>query len=247
MALKTIDESSVDLTITSPPYDNLRTYGGYEVDYGIVIKELFRVTKSGGVVVWIVADQTIDGGETGTSFKQALQFMESGFLLHDTMIWRKNSHNTHKCRYISAFEYMFVFSKGKPKTTNLICDRRNISAGSKVHGSWRCEDGKTKAMNGKKSGRIIKEYGARYNVWDIPPDRKNRGIHPAVFPVRLVRDHIISWSNPGDLVLDPFAGSGTTAVACIQENRDFVCFEINKAYCDYAKARILQESQQLRF
>lgn len=238
--LKLLDNFCIDLTVTSPPYDHLRDYCGYDVDFEIVISELYRVTREGGVVVWIVADQTVNGSETGSSFRQALYFLEQGFKLHDTMIWRKNSYYTHKNRYISCFEYMFVFSKGKPKTTNIICDRKNIYAGTRIHGKSRQVDGSTKVNSGTRCGRTVKEYGMRFNVWDIPPDRCNHSIHPAVFPVRLARDHIVSWSSPGELVLDPFMGSGTTAVACIQEDRDFIGFEIEKTYCDYAEGRVQQ-------
>ena len=119
--MRGIPDGSVDLTVTAPPYDNLRTYNGFAWDFEGVAKELFRVTKHGGVVVWVVGDQTIKGNETGTLFRQALFFKDCGFNLHDTMIWKKTNPIplTHN-RFEQSFEYMFVFSKGSPKTFNPI-------------------------------------------------------------------------------------------------------------------------------
>ena len=95
--MQDIQDSSIDLTVTSPPYDNLRSYNGNNALWGehvwkAAIKDLYRVTKDGGVVVWVVGDATIKGSETGTSFKQALWAMECGFRLHDTMIYAKNNY-----------------------------------------------------------------------------------------------------------------------------------------------------------
>lgn len=236
--LKTLDDNSIDLTVTSPPYDNLRLYNGYSFDFENIAKELYRVTKKGGVIVWIVNDSTINGSESGTSFRQALYFKEIGFNLHDTMIWQKISPFTHKNRYIADFEYMFILSKGKPKTANLICDRKNKWAGTQVHGTLQQKnDGQLVTINGKGK-RIIKEYGARYNVWNIPAEKNNKTGHPAVFPIRLVKDHIITWSEENDIVLDCFMGSGTTALACKELNRQFIGMEIDDTYFNIAKERI---------
>ena len=243
--MKRLDDESIDLVVTSPPYDNLRTYNGFSFDFKGTAKELYRVVKQGGVVVWIVSDSTVNGSETGTSFKQALFFKEIGFNLHDTMIWRKISPFTHKNRYIADFEYMFVFSKGKPKTTNIICDRKNKWGGTPVHGTLQQKnDGKLAEINGKGK-RKVKEYGARYNVWDIPPEKNNRTGHPAVFPRAIAKDHILSWSNKGDTVLDPFSGSGTTAIEAINNGREFIGFEISKEYYDKSLQRINDETAQM--
>lgn len=91
--MKEIPDDFIDLTVTSPPYDNLRDYNN-EMTWNFekfkeVAKELFRITKPGGVVVWVVGDATIKGSETGTSFRQALFFKDCGFNLHDTMIYKK--------------------------------------------------------------------------------------------------------------------------------------------------------------
>lgn len=245
--MKKMQNEIIDLTITSPPYDNLRTYNGnYEFDFVNIAKELYRITKKGGVVVWIVNDATINGSETGTSFKQALYFKEIGFNLHDTMIWKKISPFTHKNRYISNFEYMFILSKGKPKTTNIIFDRKNKWAGVKVHGTLQQKnDGRLTEINGKKKNRVVKEYGARFNVWEIPPDKNNKTGHPAVFPINLVKDHLLSWSNEGDLILDCFMGSGTTGVVCKKLNRNFIGIEIDESYFNIAKKRIEEAKEQI--
>ena len=236
--LKTLPDDSVDLTITSPPYDNLRTYGGFEWDFEATAKELYRVTKQGGVVVWIVNDSTIKGSETGTSFKQALHFKECGFNLHDTMIWQKISPFQHKNRYISCFEYMFIFSKGKPKTANLICDRKNKWSGTQIHGTERQANGATKQLSNVQKSKKVKDFGARLNVWDIPSEKNNKSGHPAVFPERIAKDHIISWSNEGDVVLDPFIGSGTTALAAIKTGRQYIGFDVSEEYCEMARRRV---------
>lgn len=233
-------DNSIDLTVTSPPYDSLRTYNGFTWDFEATAKELYRVTKKGGVVVWIVADSTVKGSETGTSFKQALFFKEVGFNLHDTMIWNKEMLTfPNPLRYHNGFEYMFILSKGKPKTVNLIEDRVNKYAGTYIHGTSRQVNGDTTKQSGAGK-RLVKDVGARFNVWNITTVQspKERTGHPAQFPEKLARDHIISWSNEGDTVLDPFMGSGTTGVACLHTGRHFIGFEISEEYCDIAKMRL---------
>lgn len=235
--MKMLPDRCVDLTVTSPPYDNLRTYNGIVFDFESTAKELYRITKQGGVVVWIVNDATINGSETGTSFKQALFFKECGFNLHDTMIWFKpNCFNfgSNNC-YKQSFEYMFVFSKGKPNTINLIKDIPAKNAG-------KTQKGARKHANGKRDivpDFVCSDFKRRYNVWNVNVESKNNG-HPAVFPEKLVKDHILSWSKEGDIVFDPFIGSGTTAKMAIQTNRNFIGFEISREYCEIAKNRIEQ-------
>jgi len=236
-----LKECSIDLTVTSPPYDNLRTYNG-SLDWGDhvwkpVIQELFRVTKEGGVVVWVVGDATIKGSETGTSFKQALFAMECGFRLHDTMIWNKGCFSAVgalKVRYAPVFEYMFIFSKGKAKTFNPIKDRKTLHGGKVVNGTVRNKDGSMKSFSKEVT---INEYGQRYNIWKQPPKRQ-RGGHPAPFPEQLAYDHIISWSNEGDTVFDPFLGSGTTGKMATQNGRNFIGIEKDAEYFEIAKNRI---------
>lgn len=195
--MKNIPDGSIDLTVTSPPYDNLRTYNGNISQWSFekfqeIAKELYRVTADGGVVVWIVADATIKGSETGTSFRQALWFMECGFNLHDTMIWEKSAFsNPFPNRYHQVFEYMFIFSKLKPKSFTPIEDRKNKHAGCVSSSTIREPDGTLHHRSKKK----INDYGKRFNVWKISEVKRNNLGHPAPFPEQLANDHIISWRN----------------------------------------------------
>lgn len=227
-------DNLIDLTVTSPPYDNLRDYKGYSFPFEEIAKELFRVTKEGGVVVWVVSDATINGNESGTSFKQALYFKEIGFNLHDTMIWTKDGGGaigSNKC-YTQNFEYMFIFSKGKINTANLIYDKPNGSFGKNKSGiGRRLVNGKHKIENRKQST----EFSRRNNYWYIAPQK---GEHPAVFPEKLANDHIITWSNENDLIYDPFMGSGTTAKMAILNNRKYIGSEISTDYCKIIETRI---------
>ena len=198
------------------------------------------------MVVWIVNDQTIDGSETGTSFKQALYAMECGFRLHDTMIWYKGSSAfPNSNRYYPSFEYMFVFSKGEPRSVNLLKDRANRWAGTKVHGTHRQKDGTIKRKEFCNQ-KVYNEYGVRFNVWEIPCEKHNTTGHPAVFPISIARDHILTWSNKNDIVLDPFTGSGTTALAAYETQRRFIGFEISPEYYKAAKERLDRETAQVR-
>lgn len=234
-----IPDKSIDLTVTSPPYDDLRTYNGFSWDFEGTAEQLYRVTKPGGVIVWIVNDSTVKGSETGTSFKQALYFKSLGFNLHDTMIWQKaGTVFPSRFRYYANFEYMFILSKGKPKAINLIADRVNKCAGHKITSTERQRDGSLRRSNAAKAGKITKECGVRFNVWQIRQASGNKTGHPAVFPERLAHDHIISWSNEGDTVLDPFMGSGTTGVAAKRTGRHFIGIELSEHYFNIAKTRI---------
>jgi len=242
--MRMLPDSSIDLTVTSPPYDDLRTYNGYNFDFEATAKELYRVTKDGGVVVWVVGDRTQNGSETGTSFKQALFFKEIGFSLHDTMIYEKDSISFPDTnRYYQIFEYMFVLSKGKPKTVNLISDRKNKWADGKkrIKGRERQSDG---SLKGRRKGNLLKSHGVRFNIWRFSTG-KNKSTkdtiayqHPAIFPETLANDHILSWTNPNDIVLDPFMGSGTTAKMATVNNRQFLGFEISEEYVGIANKRL---------
>ena len=244
--MKRMPDEFIDLTVTSPPYDNLRTYKGYVFPFEDIAKELYRVTKQGGVIVWVVSDATINGSETGTSFKQALFFMECGFCLYDTMIWIKNQLQfPTKNKYHNAFEYMFVFSKGKPKSINLIADKENVSFGRNPR--KRTERQKNGDLKDVPKAKRYKQYGIRWNYWLIY--NQNRGEHlkhPATFPEQLAADHIYSWSNEGDLVYDPFGGSGTTAKMAHQLNRNWVLSEISSEYCEIAQKRISAHTAQTK-
>jgi site-specific DNA-methyltransferase (adenine-specific) len=232
--MKSLPNASIDLTVTSPPYDNLRTYNGYSFDFENIAKELYRLTKDGGVVVWVIGDATINGSETGTSFKQALYFKDIGFNLHDTMIWEKTGRLPTQDRYYAIFEYMFVFSKGKPKAMNFICDHKT-TAGGRVQ---KKDSVINKGNNVKGDGFFIRnEFARRPNIWKINIG-VNKTTHPAIFPESLANDHIISWSNDGDTVLDCFLGSGTTGKVAKQLNRQFIGIEISPEYLEIAKKRI---------
>ena len=234
-------DNFIDLTVTSPPYDDLRIYNGYSFDFESVAKELYRVTKQGGVVVWVVGDATVNGSETCTSFKQALFFKEIGFNLHDTMIWEKSTFSAVgalKTRYAPVFEYMFILTKGKLKTFNPIKDKPNKHFGVAHHGTYRTRDGGTKQVVGKAKGKVVAEYGQRHNVWKINEEKVLNKVHPAVFPEQLANDHIISWSNEGDLVYDPFAGSGTSGKMAILNKRKCIMSEISSEYCEIIKKRL---------
>lgn len=232
-----IEDASIDLVVTSPPYDNLRTYGGHSWDFEGVAQQLWRVIKPGGVVVWVVADATIDGSETGTSFRQALRFMEIGFRLHDTMIYRRQGRYPDEKRYWSDFEYMFVLSNDTPSVANLIRDEKCKKPGAGVY-TERSRDG---SLVPNFSGRTTHEFKARSNIWDFGVATNGTcHSHPASFPENLARDHILSWSNEGDLVLDPFSGSGTTAKMARLMGRRAIGIEINERYCEIAVSRLRQ-------
>lgn len=251
-----IDDESIDLVITSPPYGNMRDYTGNDFDFDGIAFELHRVVAKGGVIVWVVGDEVVDGSESGESFLQALFFKDIGFRLHDTMIYEKTGTNyPSKGRYTQIFEYMFVLSKGKPKTWNPIKDVVKKWAGSWGTTTNRQKDGSLKISNSTTCNSISTEkatednpihgYKQRTNVWRYKNGKKFAHTdeyaykHPATFPESLARDHIITWSNPGDIVLDPLCGSGTTLKMAYLENRQFIGIDASMDYCDLARRRMI--------
>jgi site-specific DNA-methyltransferase (adenine-specific) len=238
--LKNIPDESIDLVVTSPPYDNLRSYMGIGDTWNHnkfckIASELYRVIKTGGIIVWVVNDKTEKGSETGTSFRQALHFMDIGFNLNDTMIWQKTNPmpQVKQPRYNQVFEYMFVFSKGTPKTFNPIMEPCKCAG--------QIYDSTCKNMGGE-SGRTHKTFNVnkekvKSNVWNIAV-AQNKTSHTAVYPIQIALDHIYSWSNEGDVVLDPFMGSGTTGLAALQLNRRFIGIEMVEDYFNLSKDRI---------
>jgi DNA modification methylase len=235
--MKGISDGSVDMVLTSPPYDNLRSYKGYSFDFEGVAKELARVVTDGGVVVWVVGDATVNGSETGTSWKQALFFKELGFNIHDTMLYHKVNYVplTHR-RYEQCWEYMFCFSKGTPKTFNPIripC----VGAGSKSHSGkfYHSPDAQKTTVAHKIAP--ISDTKLAPNIFSYVIGSEKTG-HPAVFPLQLAKDQILSWTNGNDVVLDPFMGSGTTAIACRDTGRRFLGFEISDEYVALARQRL---------
>lgn len=224
--MRRFESNSIDLILTSPPYDNLREYNGYEFDFENIAKEIYRVTKQNGILVWVVGDATANGSESGSSFKQALFFLSLGFKLHDTMIFEKNSSTfpakRNGNRYTQIFEYMFVFAKGIV-SANLICDKKNKWAGHKDFS--------------KKLKNPVPEFSPRTNIWKYTTSF-NGVKHPAPFPEALAQDHILTWTIPGNIVYDPFLGSGTTAKMAYLNNRVYIGSEISSEYCKLAVERI---------
>jgi DNA modification methylase len=243
--MRTFPEGVIDLTVTSPPYDNLRTYKGYTFKFEEIAKELYRVTKDGGVVVWVVGDATIKGSETGTSFRQALYFKEIGFNLHDTMIYEKinpipQNHN----RYEQCFEYMFVLSKGKPKTFNPLQEPTKNAGKTFNWGDRVVELDQNQARRHRSTDlRTVKETKTRRNIFSYAIGGGRTG-HPAVFPEQLAQDHILSWSNPGDIVLDPMCGSGTTCKMAKLNGRNYIGIDIAEEYVELARRRVEGVSEE---
>ncbi|KRT95493.1 restriction endonuclease [Bacillus glycinifermentans] len=243
-----IDSCSIDLTVTSPPYDDLRNYNGYSFNFEKTAEELYRITKKGGVVVWVVGDKTHKGSESGTSFKQALFFKEIGFNLHDTMIYRKENplpqnHN----RYEQEFEYMFVFSKGKPNVFNPRkepCRTAGMKYDYSKRGGVASIEECNPAVRRKSVCLVTKDEKTKGNIWSYlvgmhkSTSDKIAFQHPAIFPEKLAEDHILSWSKEGDIVFDPFMGSGTTAKMAALNNRKYIGTEISKEYCEIANKRL---------
>lgn len=222
---------SIDMVLTSPPYDDIRNYGGHDWDFCALAKEVTRVLKPGGAIVWIVGDTTKDGSESLSSFRQALYFKdECGLNVLDTMIYRKQNPGGARGSnrsYWQSFEYMFVMSKGRLKTFNPLNDRQNAKSGKTYTG------GGGRLKNGEKKELKVYQptpHGKRFNVWDVGNTSSDRTTHPAVFPLSLAVDHVLSWSNPGDTVLDPFMGSGTTMLACNETLRTCLGVEICEEY-----------------
>jgi DNA modification methylase len=242
--LGAMSRESVDLVVTSPPYDDLRTYGGHSWDFYGVAWQLKRALKPGGVIVWVVNDKTDDGDETGTSFMQALHFKALGLRLHDTMIYEHCKPFPESTRYHPAFEFMFVFSAGPPRTFNPIRDRDTTTGG--IHSTSTMERQPNGDIRRPTREFVRNRVAVRMNIWNIAAgwgqSTKDYAAfnHPAIFPEALARDHILSWSNPGDVVLDPFAGSGTTLKMAKECGRRAIGIEINADYCEIIRARCAQ-------
>lgn len=244
-ALKSFPSESVDMVLTSPPYDNLRNYHGYSFDCHQIAKELFRVIKKGGVVVWVVGDATINGTETGTSFRQALTFIDVGWNLHDTMIFKKKNPipQIYRKRYSNEFEYMFVFSRGAVRTHNPI-NVDCLHAGLKLNGTTYKNYSKNMQVR-RKLAKPVKDRKMKGNIWEYvvgknKEDQEAKG-HPAPFPCQLAQDHILSWSNKGDLILDPMCGSGTTCKMAKRLGRNYIGLDVSAEYCQIAKKRLKAE------
>ena len=237
--LKSFEENCIDFTLTSPPYDNLRNYNGYNFDFENIAKQIFRVTKQGGVLVWVTNDATINGSETGTSYNQVLFFKSLGFNIHDTMIFKKRNPipQIYRKRYSNEFEFMFVLSKGVVKTHNPImipCEHAGLDNTTYKNYSKNLQK-RTKFANPVKDKKI------KGNIWEYVVGKKKEDQeakeHPAPFPCQLAEDHILSWTNKNDVVLDPMCGSGTTCKIAKKLGRNFIGIDMSKEYCQIAKHR----------
>lgn len=236
--MKQMEEDSINLTVTSPPYDDLRHYNGYTFNFEKIADELFRITKEGGVLVWVVGDR-IRKGFSLSSFKQALYFQKIGFRVHDIMIFKKkNTPFMRSNAYTNCYEFMFVFSKGKPKTFNPL-KTKSVRNGFEMMPYNKKADGINKKMLGE-----LKKQKTKTNIWDYAVGLHGTTSdriafkHPAVFPEKLVEDHILSWTNEGDLVFDPMCGSGTTCKMAKLHNRRYIGVDISEEYCKIAQERI---------
>ena len=251
--LQKLEDNSVDAFVTSPPYDDLRDYNGYSFPFEDIATEMYSKLAEGGVIVWVVGDAVLKGSESGSSFRQAIFFQELGLRIHDTMIYEKNGSSFPARRtgnrYSQVFEYMFVFSKGKPKTANLICDKKNKWSGWTTFG---------KGTNRDKDGRLIEgkgrkptpNFSPRHNVWKYNTGKSYTTKdsfafeHPAMFPESLAEDHIMTWTNPGDLVIDPFVGAGTTTKMAAINGRQWIGIDMSEEYVEIAKKR-MEVAQQM--
>lgn len=244
--MKSMEQNSVDLSVTSPPYDELRNYNGYHFNVEGIARGLFRVTKKGGVVVWVVGDKITNGNRSLTSFKHALTFQEIGFNVHDIMIYKKrNTPFMRTNAYTNCFEFMFVFSKGSPKTANLL-KVKTVRQGQEMMPFNKGADG----INRKTLGELKPEK-ARINIWEYAVGLHGTTSdriafkHPAVFPEKLAEDHILSWTNEGDIVFDPMCGSGTTCKMALLNKRFYIGCDISQEYVDLAKKRLSLVTQRI--
>jgi len=235
-------DNCVDLVVTSPPYGDLRKYDGFKFNFKEIVKEFFRIVKKGGVVVWVIGDQVIEGSESGESLSQALYFKDIGFNLHDTMIYEKNGASVPSTnRYHQTWEYMFIFSKGRPKSFNPIKKKKNKWPRAWGQSSMRNKGGELKNKHIEPSRR---EYGKRFNIWKYvvgwgyTTKDEIAYEHPAIYPEQLAADHIKSWSNEDDLVLDPMNGSGTTTKMAMLLGRRYIGIDISEKYCQIARDRL---------
>lgn len=239
--LRLIPAGYVDLIVTSPPYDNLRTYNGYSWDFERIARESYRVLKPGGVLVWVVGDTTRVGCESLTSMRQALYFVDRiSFSMNDTMIYHRQGRFPETFRYWQDFEYMFVLVKGKPRVFNALKERARY--GGKKVSTERQQDGSLKRP---KTIRQTGDTKSLSNIWYISrgmmdQDDDLRYEHPAAFPELIAERHILTWSNPGDIVLDFFGGSGTTAKMARKNNRQWITGDISREYCDLMEKRLAQ-------
>ena len=251
-----LEDESVDAFITSPPYDNLRDYNGYSFPFEEIATKMYQKLAKGGVIVWVVGDAVLKGSESGSSFRQAIFFQELGLNIHDTMIYEKNGSSFPARRtgnrYSQVFEYMFVFSKGKPKTAKLICDKKNKWSGWTTFGKAGSNRGKDGELKERKNKNPTPEFSPRHNVWKFNTGKAyttkdNFAFkHPAMFPESLAEDHIMTWTNEGDLVVDPFVGAGTTTKMAAINGRRWLGIDISEEYVEIANKRMEVAAEMIK-
>ena len=236
--MQRLDDDSIPLTITSPPYDNLRDYNGYHFNFKGVAAGLYRITALGGVVVWVVGDK-INSGRTLTSFRQALHFQEIGFSIHDVMIYKKlNTPFMRSNAYTNCYEYMFILSKGSPAVFN------PLKVKTQRHGIEMLVANKRPDGINKKVPSMLNKEKTKTNIWEyavgLGGTTRDRDAfqHPAMFPEQLALDHILTWSNDNDLVFDPMCGSGTTLKMAKKAGRDYLGVDISREYVELARERL---------
>ncbi|MDY0168579.1 MAG: site-specific DNA-methyltransferase [Thermoguttaceae bacterium] len=249
--MRALPAACIPLTVTSPPYDKIRRYGGHTFDFPAIAAQLWRITMDGGVLVWIIQDQVIKGGESGTSASHVVQFRQIGFRLHQTIIIRTSDlRHCHPNRYYRNFHYAFVFSRGKPSHVNRLTDRRNSTWKRPIRKrNWRSADGTPHSI--VIPTMPVRKWGVRGSVWDYTvgyrkstQDTEAHQVHPALMPESLAEDHILSWSRPGDLVFDPLCGAGTTCKMALLNNRHYLGMEVHEPYWEYAKKRLRRARQE---
>lgn len=243
--MRTLPDGCIPLTVTSPPYDNLREYGGHTFDFGAVARELWRVTAPGGVLVWFTQDQTVGGGQTGTGCRQQLFLQDIGFRVYERIVMDRINPLPRTRHYSGVLEIAVVLSKGRPRSVNLLCDKPNRQAGA-VYPTF------CRSRSGRVDGRAkpIPRYGVRGVVWRYtvggPHSTADLGdyAHPSVMPEAMAEDHIRSWSRPGDVVLDPFLGSGTTAKIALLNDRRYLGYEVHEPYFGIAHRRLADAREE---
>ncbi len=239
IGMQQISENSIDLVVTSPPYDNLRDYNGYRFEFEKIAQHLYRVIKVGGIVIWVVGDKVKNGNRSLTSFRQAIYFQEIGFNVHDIMIYEKrNTPFMRSNAYTNCYEFMFVFSKGRPNTFNPLKTKTVRQGKEKL-----VANKKTDGVNNKVWGELNPQKTLT-NIWEYAvglggsTNDKIAFQHTAIFPEKLAKDHIYSWTNEGDVVLDPMCGSGTTCKMAKLLKRNYIGFDISQDYVEIAKERL---------
>lgn len=241
--MEMLPDDCVDLVVTSPPYDAVRKYNGFAFDLHQTGAQIHRVLKDGGIAAMVIQDQTKDFGKSLTSFRTIIDWCDSfGFKLFECVIYRKNGSEGAwwKHRFRVDHEYIPLFLKGDRPA---YFDKQPLRVPSK-HGGKVMSGSGNRRTDGATNGTVRREINAtkcRGTIWNYlmagdknPLKRK----HPAVFPDAIPSDLIQCFCPPGGIVLDPFIGSGSTAVQALKHERHFIGFDISQEYCDLCNQRL---------